>query len=114
MPRTSGTESGLWQTPSVEDAGRTGSAEVWKEYEEEGRTTQCRLRNQAQMWPTPTVGAGLCGGTGNFQQLHALKDAGTITEEERRNMSQGNGGSLNPNWVEWLMGYPVGWTDLDR
>ena len=22
-------------------------------------------------------------------------------------------GSLNPNWVEWLMGYPVGWTDLE-
>jgi len=21
-------------------------------------------------------------------------------------------GSLNPEWVEWLMGYPVGWTDL--
>jgi hypothetical protein len=20
--------------------------------------------------------------------------------------------SLNPNWVEWLMGWPIGWTDL--
>ena len=20
-------------------------------------------------------------------------------------------GSLNPNWVEWLMGYPIGWTE---
>ena len=24
------------------------------------------------------------------------------------------GGSLNPAWVEWLMGYPEGWTDLNR
>jgi hypothetical protein len=23
------------------------------------------------------------------------------------------GGSLNPPWVEWLMGWPVGWTDCD-
>ena len=23
------------------------------------------------------------------------------------------GGSLNPTWVEWLMGYPTGWTDLE-
>jgi hypothetical protein len=23
------------------------------------------------------------------------------------------GGSLNPTWVEWLMGYPSGWTDLN-
>jgi len=24
-----------------------------------------------------------------------------------------NGGQLNPEWVEWLMGFPSGWTDLD-
>lgn len=24
-----------------------------------------------------------------------------------------NGGKLNPNWVEWLMGWPIGWTDLE-
>jgi hypothetical protein len=23
-----------------------------------------------------------------------------------------NGGRLNPTWVEWLMGWPLGWTDL--
>jgi hypothetical protein len=23
------------------------------------------------------------------------------------------GGQLNPNWVEWLMGLPIGWTDLN-
>jgi hypothetical protein len=22
------------------------------------------------------------------------------------------GGALNPPWVEWLMGWPIGWTDL--
>lgn len=22
-------------------------------------------------------------------------------------------GQLNPDWVEWLMGWPVGWTDAD-
>ena len=64
------------------------------------------------MYPTPTTGAGLCGGTGNFQQLKKLQQAGQITEEERRNMSQGNGGQLNPDWVEWMMGFPVGWTEV--
>jgi hypothetical protein len=23
-----------------------------------------------------------------------------------------DGGQLNPDWVEWLMGWPIGWTDL--
>lgn len=31
----------------------------------------------------------------------------------------GNGGKLNPDWVEWLMGWPIGWTaskplEMDR
>ena len=24
----------------------------------------------------------------------------------------GQGGQLNPEWVEWLMGWPIGWTEL--
>jgi hypothetical protein len=27
-------------------------------------------------------------------------------------MEQNNGGQLNPMWVEWLMGWLLGWTDL--
>tara|TARA_R100000455_G_C6130094_1_gene27701 strand:- start:99 stop:500 length:402 start_codon:yes stop_codon:yes gene_type:complete len=27
---------------------------------------------------------------------------------------QKGGGTLNPTWVEWLMGYPQGWTDLNH
>jgi hypothetical protein len=23
------------------------------------------------------------------------------------------GGQLNPTWVEWLMGFPLGWTDCE-
>jgi len=26
---------------------------------------------------------------------------------------EGISGSLNPLWVEWLMGFPIGWTDCD-
>ena len=64
------------------------------------------------MYPTPTTGAGLCGGTGNFQPLKNLEKAGQIPEEERRNMSQGNGGQPHPDLVGWLIGFPVGWTSL--
>ena len=70
------------------------------------------LAKSVAMLPTPTTGAGLCGGTGNFQQLKNLEQSGVITEEERRNMSQGNGGKLNPEFVEWMMGFPPGWTEI--
>lgn len=23
------------------------------------------------------------------------------------------GGPANPEWIEWLMGFPTGWTDVD-
>lgn len=45
-------------------------------------------------------GCGLDGGSGARSML---------TEDERKQLT---GGSLSPNWVEWLMGWPIGWTDL--
>ena len=64
-------------------------------------------------WPTPTsTGSALCGGTGNFKTLQRMADRGMITEEERRNLSQGNGGKTNPALLEWLMGYEQQFTKL--
>ena len=56
-------------------------------------------------WPTPTVqDAENDGGPSQYNRnsipLNALVKLGT------------NGGQLNPPWVEWLMGWPIGWTDL--
>jgi hypothetical protein len=33
-------------------------------------------------------------------------------DKNSRPLSEQIGGSLNPTWVEWLMGWPLGWTDL--
>lgn len=63
-------------------------------------------------WPTPSTGAALCGGTGNFQTLQRMAERGLITEEERRQLSQGNGGNTNPELLEWLMGYEAQFTKL--
>ena len=100
----------MWPTPKASDykgCGPSGSKSAYHDLKKNN------LKGVVMFYPTPTTGAGLCGGTGNFQQLKKLKDSGQITEEERRNMSQGNGGQLNPTWVEWLMGFPLGWTDLN-
>lgn len=62
--------------------------------------------SNALMWPTPRT-KGMCGGTGAWQQLLAM-----TTLKEARLMGAGNGGKLNPTWVEWLMGYPLNWTKI--
>ena len=33
-------------------------------------------------------------------------------KNRNRNLNDQCGGQLNPEWVEWLMGFPVGWTDI--
>ena len=100
----------MWTTPTAADS-YIGNVKSTQQKPESRHSVS--LADAVKLWPTPTTGAGLCGGTGNFQQLKKLEEAGQITEEERRNMSQGNGGQLNPTWVEWLMGFPIGWTDLN-
>ena len=62
------------------------------------------------MWPTPSANnqkggiTGLNGGSGARASLRKL-----VGREMQLQMS---GGQLNPTWVEWLMGFPLGWTDL--
>jgi hypothetical protein len=55
----------------------------------------------------------MCGGTGSAKIIEKAFTEGTISNEERKAMRAGNGGKLNPMWVEWLMGFPLGWTDLE-
>lgn len=101
------TAAKLYPTPTQFDA--TCGDIKGKEYN--GQTQHAmKLIQAAKLYPTPTTGAGLCSGTGNFQQLKALEADGTISAEERRSMAAGNGGQLNPEWVEAMMGFPIGWT----
>ena len=56
---------------------------------------------EAVFWPTPTA--------------HNAKEGAYPSEYERNTptLSAQAGGKLNPMWVEWLMGFPLGHTDLN-
>ena len=91
----------LWPTP-VHSEARQGL-----QIRRDGKKgTQQSLTTAVMTWPTPRT-AGMCGGSGSWDLLNK-----NTTVEEARLMGAGNGGQLNPNWVEWLMGWPLGWTDL--
>jgi len=66
------------------------------------------LAGAVKMWPTPTSLAPAKNGyneAGNSCGLVAIKQR--IHSEDPTATGQ-----LNPQWVEWLMGFPLGWTDL--
>jgi len=65
--------------------------------------------DDARMWPTPKR-QGLCGGDGSRTMIERMTD---LSSDERSSMISGNGGQLNPTWVEWLQGYPLEWTALE-
>jgi hypothetical protein len=121
VPRTSVIESGF--VPNDEDFFHTPNTSGM----DGGSNSRKALRKRKEMWPTPCLPGnggtngkaklktmlnwptprtrGMCGGTGHKQML--IQKLG---EEEGTEMF--NGGKLNPSWVEWLMGWPLGWTDL--
>ncbi len=102
-----------------------------------GRVVQQGLTQQVRMWPTPRAGKTTSETEENFRKRYAegkqstpplalavkmlptpraiygehpgMKDSSHLTGVANK----GIGGQLNPTWVEWLMGWPLGWTDLN-
>lgn len=63
------------------------------------------------MWPTPT--AAQWKGTGKPGSKSQIYDDRTRRlRGDSRLFQDGAAGQLNPTWVEWLMGWPLGWTAL--
>jgi len=75
------------------------------------------------MWPTPTScdwkdgSAQACANVpvnGLLGRMVHTPRTTPRTARELDGMSPLGLGGLNPTWVEWLMGFPLGWTALER
>lgn len=133
--RISGIGSGLWPTPDAQN-GRDGN--ILRKAAKSGDG----LATAVKMWPTPRASDGDHGGSsqrdsrGNLGLTEAVHhwptptarlgvargpQAKRYTNPERSNdlddavayHNPENGGQLNPDWEEWLMGWPIGWTALE-
>ena len=122
VPRISGTGCLLWPTPAAQESSPT------EEFIEEmkgsikgtherlylpGRKhhTQTTLSRAVHTWPTPvscSKAGGRCGLDGGSGARKVLRE-----QHGEETMRQMTSGQLNPQWVEWLMGFPLGWTDCE-
>ena len=102
--------SRLWPTPKAGKMTSDGvqeRTETGRRIDGNGRTWSPSLADAVKMWSTPqasdyrspNTNPGALGGSIPPQSAHALPAQ--------------VGGQLNPTWVEWLMGYETGWTDLN-
>jgi len=99
----------LLPTPTIPNGGRVNPPETTLTgAHPDGRKRQIDLREAVKkLWPTPTAitdtgGAALCkwGGRGARKKLKQMVDSETLN------------GSLNPRFVEELMGFPIDHTAL--
>ena len=100
--------SGLLPTPAASTGGTTPN---WQPFRKSGHRAQLTLQQYVRMWPTPAArdykGARLpetMAKTGRNPETNSLPDSVEF---------KGDIGRLNPTWVEWLMGFPIGHTDLN-
>ena len=86
--------SGLWPTPTVTgNHNRKGAS----------KTSGDGLATAVKSWPTPTC-------HDRKGESGAKRGKGAVGGPC---LTMVTGGTLSPMWVEWLMGWPVGWTDCD-
>ena len=111
-------DTSLWKTPQCSlDGGSGAFSEIWPRWGTM-RDGECWELTKSErhtsgtgfgLWPTPTANdaknSTLPPAAKQWDSIPGklLRDGGI----EIRQM-----GHLNPAWVEWLMGWPIGWTDL--
>lgn len=130
-------ESSLWATPNTMDSLPPKSAEALNKeatIARPGRMQAANLRDQVNgMWPTPSSldwkdgSAEACRnvpvnsllGRAVHFPTPQVDDAHNVTRTSGNRPSQARSvgaskeqGSLNPDWVTWLMGFPSGWLNL--
>ena len=91
VPRIIASEFGYWPTPTVNgNYNRKGAS----------KNSGDGLATAVKMFPTP--------------RAHNAKETASPGDRRRNSptLSVVAGGRLNPVWVEWLMGWPLGWTGL--
>ena len=128
-------ERGLWPTPAARDYKGSNSMEHLLR-KSENRNHVDQLANAVKLFPTPTATLGNHGGPNQRDSSGrpGLQMAATLYPTPRAQSATGashapnrqggadlqtvvsdsvGSGQLNPTWVEWLMGFPIGWTDLN-
>ena len=107
----------MWPTPTRMDAHGShlmNDPEHWRWRRDakarDGINLQFPLRVAVQMWPTPTAWDWK---DGTAETAATVPENGLLVRaiHLRHEPQPVDGGSLNPTWVEWLMGWPLGWTD---
>lgn len=100
----------MWPTP-VSSSAMAEDISTVRERLENGKPYKSRLIEAVAMWPTPKACDHKAAVIWPIEKTKS-RDYG-LREKIAEREPSAIGGKLNPMWVEWLMGFPIGWTDLE-
>jgi len=101
----------MWPTPTTQETEHPNAqlTKTGRRLSKDGNSSHSvGLADAVRMWPTPTARDGK--GAANYKS--SKRNEADLTNQAR-SADGAQRGSLNPTWVEWLMGFPTGWTDLE-
>ena len=109
-PGYSSSESQMWPTPTT--VGCTIASEKRINLIADGKTTFAS--NQGERGGLSNLREHVLARTKGLWTTPCAADAqGSHGGNNHRSLRTDVAGQLNPMWVEWLMGFPPGWTDLN-
>jgi hypothetical protein len=103
----------VWPTPTVQDSNK--ATKKWRTDHQNNLTST--VFNPDKAFPTPTsrdykggyTTESLTRKDGKSRAMDALPNAVL----DGKGVETSKGLQLNPEWVEWLMGWPLNWTSLE-
>lgn len=81
-------------------------------YSSKGKSPSLGMMATHNAWPTPRASDGTKGPTTPERNAKRLGGISLVSAAKHSPTTIQKGGGLNPQFVEWLMGLPIGWTDL--
>lgn len=101
----------MWPTPAAHDSVHrtefnpvTTSNGTIRHKNKAGGQSRVSLSQIVNLWPTPTA---------RDMRSRGSSEANRKSPALNHVATGGNGEQLNPAWVEWLMGWPIGWSSLE-
>jgi len=113
------TECGSWPTPTASEVSKISAT---ANYGQKGLNNHPRIRGYPTREKLQKDRKGLDGGTQiqpTYPTPRDYKGESGAGRQRRKGYPEDTlpnklkcKAQLNPSWVEWLMGWPIGWTDL--
>jgi len=105
------TTSSFWPTPTTQEIEHPNAVinNKGRRVSKNGKSSHSiGLADAVKMIPTPTTSNAKRESKNRYRNSETCRE--NLDEWVR---DSEDSGQLNPTWVEWLMGFPEGWTDLD-